>query len=164
MIIQHKHTFDGKFLKPSVQIRERYFKGKFEAWFLYEELERHDSKFLKTKQKKDIMKLTGLTSRKWDKAVSELIEMGFLRIYTNRFEGNNSGKLYEFSNIPVNEWIIKIEKEESCASSIKEESSSSNIQSKVNYNLGDLSHIPTVKPTELPTLGGGFNEELELPF
>lgn len=97
MITIKKHTpSSGDYFQPSISIR-KLFKGKFEAWYLYEEFISNTASFLEKKTKKDLMKSTGLTERKWDKAIGELIQMGFLKIETS-YSKEAFGKIYHFSS------------------------------------------------------------------
>lgn len=163
MITVKKHTPErGDYFQPSTSVR-KLFKGKFEAWYLYEEFISNTEIFLKERTKKDLMKSTGLSERKWDKAISDLQEMGFLDIETS-YAKESFGKIYHFSSTPEkkNKQIkeSKFTKEE-----WEEIQKLKNV--KINENIAPKYIINTsnVKEVDIELYKKrSFNEDVELPF
>lgn len=155
MITIKKHTpAKGDYFQPSTSIR-KLFKGKFEAWYLYEEFISNTEVFLSKKTKKDLMKSTGLSERKWDKAITDLQELGFLLIETS-YATETFGKIYHFSSTP-NEDRIPVQSKDSKFT--PEEWKEIHKERAVKV---EESKQVIIEPYVFPI--NGFNEEIELPF
>jgi hypothetical protein len=156
MIAIKKHTpTKGDYFQPSTSIR-KMFKGKFEAWYLYEEFISNTESFMEKKTKKDLMKATGLKERGWIKAISDLQDMGFLEIETS-YKKETFGKIYHFSSTPIKS-KKKIEEE------LAELQKKQEQEKKVNIIVDD-SNISVVTVEELMSpLGCGFDDSVDLPF
>jgi hypothetical protein len=128
-----------------------------EAMVLYMYLATNSETFLAKKSKAYMMKDTELSDRGWRKASKKLTEMGLLEI-KRVSDGKAIGSSYVFNNVPNKEIeITSIPKQPKQSSFTAEEWKT--IHTKKDEKKEEIKTNYILAP-----LGGGIDDDLELPF